>query len=195
MIYTQRDEQAFILHACAGSERRRLLDIGAYHPTKFSNSRALIEQGWQAVLIEPSPYPVRDLLLEYGKSEGIIVLCAAVATEPGIIPIHISDDAVSTSETENMRTWQSYGAGFIGALHVPCFTIKQILDRFGEFDMVSIDTEGTSLAVFRDLLATEMFPRCIVVEHDGKVQDAIAAAQGRGYHLVHQTEENLVFGL
>lgn len=181
---------------------RRLLDIGAYHPTCFSNSRALIESGWDALLIEPAPMPVRNLVKEYGgnpqlqpldpKPQYINVLCAAVGAEPGIITLQITDDAVSTSDPANQERWKDRG-GYLGAMMIPCLTIPQILDQFGAFDFVNLDVEGGSVDLFKVLLATEMFPRCICVEHDGRIIEAMGSARARGYVSVLETEENLVF--
>ena len=33
----------------------QFLEIGAYHPEEFSNTRALVELGWGGVYVEPSP--------------------------------------------------------------------------------------------------------------------------------------------
>ena len=44
------------------SQTGTFLDIGAWHPTIFSNTRALIERGWSGVIIEPSPGPFINLM-------------------------------------------------------------------------------------------------------------------------------------
>jgi hypothetical protein len=59
--YSQYDEEAYIVAALTG-EPSRFLDVGAWHPTIFSNTRALVERGWGGVLIEPSPGPFINLL-------------------------------------------------------------------------------------------------------------------------------------
>ncbi len=193
-MYSQSDEEQYILEACKGSERKRLLDIGAFHPTVFSNSRALIELGWEAILIEPSPGPVRDLAREYSSSLKVNVVCAAAGLESGLVRIWISDDAVSTSEDSTKETWKERG-GYYGSILIPALTINQLIERFGAFDFVNIDTEGTSVDLLKVLLATEMFPRCICVEHDRRELEAIQTAQQRGYRLIWSTRENLIFSL
>jgi hypothetical protein len=68
--YSQQDEERFILGAFADYPRiltedtgaPRFLDIGAWHPTIFSNTRALFEMGWSGVIIEPSPGPFINLM-------------------------------------------------------------------------------------------------------------------------------------
>ena len=63
MSYSQYGEDLIILGAFAGrTEPGTLLDIGAWHPTIFSNTRALIELGWAGVIIEPSPGPFINLM-------------------------------------------------------------------------------------------------------------------------------------
>lgn len=197
MSYTQRDEEQFIIKATANvpPEDQRLLDIGAWHPIEKSNSRALIEAGWRAVLVEPSPMAVRALVQEYGFQDGISVMSAAVTVEQGSwVRLCISDDAVSSTEPTNIEQWKGR-ANYLGYMTVPGVTIADILNRSGKFSFVSIDTEGTSIDLFKQLIATEMFPPCIVVEHDGREGEAIDAAQARGYKLLYRSAENLVFGL
>lgn len=192
-MHSQREEEKYILEACANAPRRRLLDIGAFHPTCFSNSRALIEDGWDAVLVEPSPGPVRNLVQEYGSIgniNSITVLCAAVGLESGIVTLQITDDAVSTQEVT--EAWRERG-GYLGAMTISQVTLKQIFDWYGDFDFVSIDTEGTSVDLLKALLAFEMYPACVCVEHDGRIVEASMAAQERGYRVAYTSEENLVF--
>jgi hypothetical protein len=62
-MYSQYNEEDLILAAFeVPSEAPLFLDIGAWHPTIFSNTRALIERGWGGVIIEPSPGPFINLL-------------------------------------------------------------------------------------------------------------------------------------
>lgn len=187
-MHTQRDEEKFILEACKNIHNGRFLDIGAWNPIEKSNTRALFEIGWGGLLIEPSPGPVRDCVKEYGKSDRVNVLCGAVSVEGLVRPISITDDALSGNVKPE---WQEIG-GFYGNMFVQHYTIREILKQFGGFSFVSIDTEGTSVDVLHQLLATEMFPRCICVEFDDRLAEAIQAAQKRGYQSVHITDENVI---
>lgn len=60
-MYSQYFEEQYILAALEG-EPGRFLDIGGYHPTDKSNTRALVELGWTGVIVEPSPGPFINLL-------------------------------------------------------------------------------------------------------------------------------------
>lgn len=193
-MYSQRDEEAHILKACEQSVVRKLLDIGAWHPTDKSNSRALIEAGWGATLVEPSPAPLRALVAAYAERADIDVISGAVAVHEGPLQLQVTDDAVSApAGSEQVARWRGT-VNYIGRLWVHAYTIADLLTAFGPFDFVNIDTEGSSVDLLKVLLATEMFPKCICVEHDGRILEALRAARDRGYQSIYESEENLIFG-
>ena len=59
---SQYNEEEIILKELGESAAGSFLDIGAWHPTIFSNTRCLIERGWHGVIVEPSPGPFMNLL-------------------------------------------------------------------------------------------------------------------------------------
>ena len=201
MKYSQGDEQDWIA-ACVPAGLHALLDIGAYSPTHLSNSRALIEQGWTAVLVEPSPEPCLALLREYGKRDDIGVLSAAISSHDsgGIVGMAITSDALSTTEATHMEKWKDTG-GYYGTLFVPTISLDVLFSRFydffrdGKLQFVNIDTEGTSVDLFKDLLHLGARPACICVEHDEKIPELCAAGTECGYHLHAANENNAVFKL
>lgn len=194
-MYSQHAEEAAILAACEHIESGRFLDVGAYHPTMFSNTRALFERGWRGVMIEPSPACARVLVQEYGRVEGMAVVAACViASDPGLRELAVTDDAVSTADPRQAERWRERGA-YYGKLWVPTLTFADVINRWGCFNFVSIDTEGSSMEIFCAVMATEMKPACVCVEHDGRVAEAVDIAQAAGYHLTYKSDENLVFSL
>lgn len=194
-MYSQRDEEKHILEAVKDCSRKRLLDLGAWDPKVFSNSRALIEQGWGGVLVEFSPRPLRALIEEYKSRADVEVVAAAVGVIDGLQQFALTDDAVSTTtNSEQFQTWKKAG-NYYGRALVPVIALTTLLERFGAFDFVSIDTEGSSVDLLKALLATEMFPQCICCEHDGRVIELLQMARARSYHSVYESEENIVLSL
>lgn len=194
-MYSQRDEEKHILEAVKDSTNKRLLDIGAWDPITFSNSRALIEQGWGGVLIEFSPKPLRALIEAYKTRADIDVVAAAVGVQSSLQQFTFTDDAVSALiDSAQAQTWKAAG-NYYGRGFVPVLSLVEILAQFGAFDFVSIDTEGTSVDLLKALLATEMFPKCICVEHDGRVIELLQMARARQYHSVYESDENIVLSL
>lgn len=189
-MYSQSAEEQYILEHCPADGR--FLEIGAWHPRQFSNTRALYERGWSGVMIEPSPVPMHVLLQEYGNDPRITLVEAAVGLDTHLIKLHVTQDALSTSNPNNLRRWGEEG-GFYGSMLVPQITIHQVLAQFGgQFDFISIDTEGGSVELLRELLATPHNPHCICFEHDRRFSESFAYIEKAGYRIVYENDDNRV---
>ena len=191
--YSQSGEQAAILRS-VGDQVGSFLDIGAFSAKDLSNTRALYEKGWSGVLVEPSPGPLKNIIREYGNDERIKIIAGAIGFERKIVRFEASDDGLTTSEPANFKKWQQVG-GFYGSFWVPMITLDELLFQFGAFDFVNIDTEGTSAAILKVLLETQMRPRAICVEHDGEMVETVTMATAVGYHLEFLSGENAVLAL
>ena len=191
-MYSQKDEERFILAACPGTSGR-FLDIGSWNAIEMSNTRALFLLGWGGVMVEPSPVPFAGLKAEYGSVERVALINAAVVLDAGLteIAMHVSDDAISTTEEANFQKWKK-AARFDGKIMVPAITLERIYEEHGDFDFVSIDTEGTSVDLLHRLFAMEKRPKCIAVEHDERTTEVLAVATGLGYSCTYANGENLV---
>lgn len=192
--YSQNQEQAAILAALSAELRvGRFLDIGAWHPTQFSNTRALYELGWSGVMIEPSPGPMKNLLVAYGNDANVTLVQAAVAIDSTpMVRLHVTDDAVTTSSEAEYEKWKERG-GFLGAVMVPCITLQHISVQFGGFDFWSIDAEGLSADLFLQMLTLTYFPCCVCVEHDNRLVELANAATREHYVMPFSNATNAVF--
>jgi FkbM family methyltransferase len=187
-MYSQQDEEKHILAAFpleVNLGRAQFLDIGAWHPTDKSNTRALYERGWHGVMIEPSPGPMVNLLKEYGNDPRITLVQAAVTADAQtMVKMRITDDATSTSCESVYDTWKERTA-YHGSLMVPTITIDQIANRFGGFQFVSIDAEGISVDIFRVMMQQGWRPPCVCVEIDGRDHELAALAEEARYKSVN----------
>lgn len=200
--YSQHGEDKIVSEIFGANfrhEQGRLLDIGAWGVKDLSNSRAFIELGWNAVLCEFSPAPLRALVQEYGNCASVQVVAAAIT------PIHqhclrfqITDDALSAVvDSSTTRLWKEAG-GYFGSMWVPTVPLKDIVNQFfheKSVDYVSIDTEGTSVELCVELLNLGRRPRAIVVEHDCRIVWLMSHAEPLGYTIRHTNETNLVLEL
>ena len=184
-MYSQGQEEAIILKEVArlGIVSGRFLDIGAYDGLKFSNTARLVELRWTGVLVEPSPSVFvklmsnrREMSVELVQA---LVVPSAMVDRSGVYSFwDASGDGTSTTEIENKRKWAKAGSKF-RAMHTAGITLAQLSAKFpGPFDLISIDTEGTSV-----LLASEIpeswRPQILIVEHDGKEATLQKAVQTR----------------
>lgn len=192
--YSQYDEQQYILSAF-GDRGGRFLDIGAYNPFEFSNTRALFERGWSGVMIEPSPGPMTSLVREYGEEPRIILLSAAVGMMDWTNPctLHVTDDCTSTTQQADFEKWKQRNK-YDGVLLVPVITLGELEEQFPGFDFINFDAEGVSADLFiHALKGLEWSPRCICVEHDGRLNELKAVGMWAGYRAVYENGTNAVF--
>jgi hypothetical protein len=203
--YSQYGEQAHILKALGITgpgpflDNRRLLEIGAWDPIDKSNSRALIEMGWSAVLFEPSPGPLRKLVKEYGNNPKVEVVGLPVTVGRGFLKLQVTDDALSAeaSNEVHLGKWGKVG-GFYGTMTSYSIPMLSVLKDWGSFDFVSIDTEGTSVDLFEELVAgcknggLADLPRCVCVEHDSHFEVMELLTKESGYRLAYLNDCNAV---
>jgi hypothetical protein len=152
----------------------RFLDIGAWHPTDKSNSRALFERGWSGIVCEPSPGPCAGLVAEYGAAGSrVIVINALITIEPGLKDFFITDDALSSIDPLHVAEWKKAGAKFTGCMKVNALPLRELFNQFGgKFDFVNIDAETMSVDLMMHMLFTiGIRPQCLCVEHDGRTRE------------------------
>ncbi len=195
MKYSQNDEQSYILSYFEKNPPRfqgKLLDIGAYDGVTFSNTFALLEKGWQGVLIEASP-TVFTALLRNVKGKNVQLCNSCIVTEPvmGMIDFYDCGDAVATNDVDHMRKWSN--AVTFDKIQVMPVHYNGILSIYGkDFDMVDIDIEGKSAELF--LLIFPLMPDVDlwVVEHDDRKGEILDLAVG--FAVLYENGENLVLG-
>lgn len=192
MSYSQNDEEYHIARI-VGDKPGRFLDIGAYNPKLFSNTRALFDRGWSGVMVEASPGPFMDLMIEYGECDRIELVCAAVTPLRGMVRFHHSEAGVGTSDQPHYQKWRDK-AKFDGHFWANGMPLSDLLCQFGsDFDFVNIDVEGNSANMFLDALRFRLLPKCFCVEHDGRQQEISNAAVRAGYCMEHLNGENVIF--
>jgi FkbM family methyltransferase len=191
-MHSQWDEEKYILAAFSGKKDGHFLDIGAWHPVTFSNTRALFENGWSGVMVEPSPTPLLNLLAEYGDSPKVQIIAGAIGFDTHCHPIKISDDCLSSSNGENIAKWDSV-AKWRGELWYPTITPTELWTQFGNFDFINLDVEGFSADLFLHMMKIQWFVRCFCVEHDGRLPEIAEQASANGYVITYANSTNAVF--
>jgi FkbM family methyltransferase len=136
----------------------RFLDCGAADGLSASNSRALALAGWSGVLIEPAALLFDKLATLYADRSDILCVQAALVPEltDRLVPFYMSHDLVSTTVERNAQVWADlveFVPSFVAAV-----TVDELLAAFpGPYDFVTVDTEGSSLAIWDALRSRDVF--------------------------------------
>lgn len=191
--YSQKNEQEAIIQAIEGLPAGRFLDIGAYDGESYSNTRALLDLNWGGVMVEAGLDAFQKLLAKHGGSPKVALIHAAIGPVDELKPFWNCATTFSTSEQGNYNKF--IHEGFSQKYFVPVLSVVELLRYLQPmipFDVVSIDTEGTSTDIFQQLVK-RVQPKVVCVEHDNRKETWEIGAQA-GYRVLMQNEENIVFG-
>lgn len=145
--YSQSGEQAVILEAVRDLPVGRFLDIGAGDGETFSNTRALAEQGWGGVLVEPAAWAFDKLIDLYAGDDDVSLVSAVVTAEQygiGLEAFHyVRGDHLSTTVDAELRKWPGVRFERVWAGNVTMHNLLSWLG--GGITAVSIDTEGRTV--------------------------------------------------
>lgn len=193
--FSQNDEQDYILEYFKNNNNGKYLEIGSFHPTKFSNTRALYEKGWNGVLVEPSPNCMKRLEEAYINDPRITLVQAAITDYDGSIKFHNAEgDAISTTDISHKDKWERGNGVRYTEISVKAISMETFLKEHGDnTDFINIDVEGTNWQLF-NLIPDWFFNRLtmICIEHDGKHVEMEQKLSSLGFKNILFNAENLI---
>jgi len=197
-MYSQNQEEKVILDYFSkntSGHGGKFIDIGAYDPFKFSNTRCLYERGWNGIYVEPSPICFARFKEVYKNEMRIHLINAAIAPTDGTITLYDSNgDAISTTDISHKDKWEKCSNVQYVPITVPAISMQKFMSQFGmDVDFISIDTEGTNYQLF-SLLPDYFLHRLkmICIEHDGYYQNIMSKLHGYGFRQIDLNDENLI---
>jgi FkbM family methyltransferase len=159
--YAQHGEDVILWRALGDRDGGLYVDVGAFHPSDHSVTRALYERGWRGINIEPQPERLEafqrerpedtNLSLAIGDSDGTATLM--LPENPGWASL--LDPSLTGSDTTTLRR-----------LQVPIRRLDTLLPELGveRVDILKIDVEGVEPAVVRGFIESPIRPLVCVVE-------------------------------
>ena len=137
---------------------RWVVDVGAYDGVDGSNSRQLVLDGWNAILIEPLPSAFRRLRKNCAGLSAIRTVNVACGAKSGRSTIHFNEN---NEQESSMRPELAHGT----PLEVNVSTLNEILEADRpENSESSAMTEGMDLEVLRGLDLNRFRPAVICTE-------------------------------
>ena len=191
-LYSQNQEERVILeHVNKGGGR--VLDIGAFDGRTNSNSLALIELGWEAILVEPSPTAFLKLLELHGGNPKVTLINAAVGNERRMTKFHeIPGDQCSSVLDNEERKARNEGKQ-VRTFWAAQVTPSNLLNEVGiSADVLSIDCEGQSVDVLYACPIRPWGTSVIIVEHDQRCVELSGWGREHGFQVKDLNAENIV---
>ncbi|MFN0217617.1 MAG: FkbM family methyltransferase [Hyphomicrobium sp.] len=199
MMYSQNEEEKHILGYFRWTGGGTFLDVGAFHPKTFSNTRALYEKGFKGVFVEPSPSLLPAFEAEYGNDPDIQVLPVCVGAVNGAVEFFDSSgDAISsTLESETHRWAKAYNTKF-NKISREMVTVPELLKRakYQTFDFINVDTEGNVLEILEQIDVKALGVKLICAEWNSADGDKFKSYFARfKMRPLYTNAENMIYGL
>lgn len=151
-----------LIHNLRPARRGTYVDVGAFHPWKYSNTYKLYLRGWSGITVEPNPEMVplfrktrpRDVHLNNGISPSVSRL-TYYRFENGVFNSFHKSHAERVGET------------IIEEIPVACLPLQDVMDTHlagRPADLLSVDCEGMDLSVLQSLDWRKTRPSAIIVE-------------------------------
>lgn len=205
-MYSQGLEEQKIIEFFKDS-KGKLLDIGANDGQTFSNSKKLIELGWEAVLVEPSPGCVDKLKALHLGNQNVAIEQVAISEISGEQMFHESgtlvgpgienktnSSLVSTLKPEEKERWNPLNMEW-NKFPVKTLCWKDFIKLHGDtFDFVSIDAEGLDVEILKQIDLSKIKLLCIEWNSIHEVKDEILkyTKQFGMDKVIYQSGENLI---
>jgi FkbM family methyltransferase len=178
--YSQEGEDILLARVFSGQATGIYVDIGAHHPRRFSNSYWAYQLGWRGINIDAAPgssavfdrVRPRDTNLE---------MC--IAETPGEVEFFVfPEPALSTAGRDRKDAMEAVTSSRGERVVVPAERLETLLDKYlpdgaPAIDFMSIDVEGSEMAVLRSNDWERYRPRVIVIEVLGKVLQNIGESE------------------
>jgi FkbM family methyltransferase len=203
--YSQEGEDMVLRSFYEGKKNYKgfFVDVGAHHPSRFSNTSYFYKKGWRGINIEPTPGAImafnifrkRDINLNLGISSIKDKLIFYCFNEPAL-------NGFSKEISEKRNSSKKYK--IIKQVEIETYPLADILDTHlpvnQQIDFLSIDVEGLDLNVLQSNNWDKYKPTYILVEDRIEFENLNSSEiytylKEQGYQLVAKTLRTLFFKL
>ena len=164
--YSQEGEDLVLRELVKHIKNGFYVDIGAYHPMKYSNTYYFYKRGWRGINIEPMPNSKKifDAIRPYD-----INLELGISSSVGQMTYYIFDKHTVNTFDENLALERVKSANYklIRKELIPIDRLNSILAKYANgihIDFISIDVEGHEIDVLKSNDWENFRPTYILIE-------------------------------
>ena len=167
--YSQYGEDVILAGIFKNKKDGFFVDVGAHHPTRYSNTYLLYQKGWHGVNIDPNEESIS--MFQKDRPRDTNVACGVGGAEGNRTYYRFSDPAVNSFSQKDAAQWMGKDwITFLGEKKVPVLKLSTILKRYAlgkHVDLLTIDTEGLDLEALESNDWDTTVPDVILVEEHG----------------------------
>lgn len=169
LSYSQFGEDAIIDHILFEEmgvhESGCYVDVGAFHPYRYSNTALLYLRGWRGINIDPTLEAIE--LFRRERPEDISI-CAGISDQLGEKPFYrFEEGAVNSFSEQHRDVWIKNGFKQLETVMVETSPLYKLLERHlngRSVDYLNIDAEGLDQVVLSTFDFSRYRPKIITIE-------------------------------
>jgi hypothetical protein len=180
LSFSQNNEDLFVItkfwKEILASQSGTYLDIGAFHPELYSNTKLLYTLGWSGIAVDANPNCRGLWMIDRPKDHFYNFAISSDETVDDsaerLLDYYVFEDgAYNSTDISSVQTAIAKGVKLLGKISVPSISLTKLAVSIMSahpnihIDYVSIDIEGTNIDfVITDFLETLKFPRALTLE-------------------------------
>jgi len=199
-VYSQDGEDIILREFLQGRKKGFYVDIGAYHPYKFSNTYLFYKKGWRGINIDPMPgtmklfnrHRKRDINLELG-----------ISRKRDKLTYYMFEQSALNGFSKNLTMERRLKNKLIGKKIIKTYPLKEILENYmpknTPIDFMNVDVEGFDFEVLKSNDWNKYVPEFILVEISKKTINEVFNDRiykfllNKDYELVTKTYRTCIF--
>ncbi len=162
--FSQNGEDVIIDKLLKGKKSGFYVDVGAYDPERFSNTKRFYLKGWKGVNIEPNP----DNIYKFYKARKRDVnLNVGIGTKEKSFNFYkMFPSTLSTFSKHKAEEYQEEGFALDSISRIRMTSLSKVFRKYEvkTIDFMSIDTEGYDLDVLKSNDWIKFRPKIVIVE-------------------------------
>lgn len=164
--YAQSGEDIVLEWYLSDREVGFYVDVGAYHPKRFSNTYRLYNRGWRGINIDANPKSMNAFRRIRPRDTNIE---AAVGPSSHSLTYYIfRQPSLNTFDRDLALQHVAEGRPIHKELHVTTAPLVELLDKYlpanTEIDLLTVDVEGLDLEVLQSNNWARYSPRFVLAE-------------------------------
>lgn len=163
--YSQNQEDLFIDKLLGYPAQGFYVDVGAFDPHRFSNTKRFYDKGWRGINVEPDPQNYKKFVDSRPKD---INLNQGVSDKNGTLTFYkMNPGTLSTFSKEDADANLKEGFELIEKVQVKTTTLAEVMkNHVGKqpIDFLSVDTEGLDFTVLNSNDWKKYRPKVVCVE-------------------------------
>ena len=189
--YSQSQEDLFIVKFFKKKKSGFYLDIGAFHPIKYSNTQLLYNSGWRGINIDMNPVSIDCFNIVRSRDINLKAAISNKKVKARVLINNYFSPTNSLSITHFKKFNKSYSKKKF--FFIKTTRVNEIISK--KIDFLNIDIEGLDFKVVKDINLKILKPKlvCIEILKRNSKKKYLDYFKRQNYQLIEQISSNLFF--